>query len=795
MRVVPVARERVTVRISFLAGLALAVAVLLAAPRTSSAFVFGVQTAAGTPVNNGAPMLSGTPAVGHTLTCAPGSWSANANSFSYSWLRDGVPIPGQSANTYTVQASDSGHSIACRVSALDTGGEYIISGLTSGSYKIEFYDGQEGQDFLPQFYNGKLTAGTADPLLLTAGTTVSGVNAALQVGGQVSGRVVAAGVHIPLAGVSVCAEPTAAGASVCAQTNSNGEYLIGGLASGSYIVEFSPESPYVFQYFNGKEQEGEANPVAVNVGTTTAGVNAELGLGARIAGTVTDSSSHLAIAHVSVCANGSTGHSCAETDASGKYLIEGLASGSYTIEFSPAFASGLNYLTQYYNDKAKSSEAEPIVVIAEETAGPVNAEMHPGAQIKGSVTDASTHSAIAGVSVCANPASAEASGGCASSNAAGEYVIAGLATGKYKVEFAPSSGNYQRQFYSEKQRESEAGEVSAVAGATVEGVNAKLVAGGQIMGAIADANTQAPVGEMLVCASKVGEAGVSGCGFSGANGEYVISGLPTGMYTVEFNDFICRLIGCGRVSYLSQYYNGVGSSAEATSVSVTAPLSTGSVNAEMRLGAAVSGRVTSAASGTALAGISVCAFPTTGFGGCTLTNGPGAAATATSAALAVAGSNFTMVKKPKFDAKSDDIDFFFTFATAGKLQWSLFFKNADVGFADSLGISLGSGTPVAEASRKGKAKRCKKGEVKHHGKCKRTMIPFASGSQSVPAGTVEVKVHAGSKAIKGLKAGHTLHVSGTFTFQSALGGSPVSHSESATVKLPPKKHHKGKGKR
>ena len=49
----------------------------------------------------------------------------------------------------------------------------------------------------------------------------------------------------------------------------------------------------------------------------------------------------------------------------------------------------------------------------------------------------------------------------------------------------------------------------------------------------------------------------------------------------------------------------------------------------------------------------------------------------------------------------------------------------------------------------------------------------AQGLQSVPAGTVEVKVHASSKAIKALKAGHTLHVSGTFTFQSALGGPPV----------------------
>lgn len=56
------------------------------------------------------------------------------------------------------------------------------------------------------------------------------------------------------------------------------------------------------------------------------------------------------------------------------------------------------------------------------------------------------------------------------------------------------------------------------------------------------------------------------------------------------------------------------------------------------------------------------------------------------------------------------------------------------------------------------------------------------------------KVHASSKAIKALNAGRTLHVSGPFTFQSALGGAPVTHVESAVVRKPkkPRKHAKGK---
>ena len=139
---------------------------------------------------------------------------------------------------------------------------------------------------------------------------------------------------------------------------------------------------------------------------------------------------------------------------------------------------------------------------------------------------------------------------------------------------------------------------------------------------------------------------------------------------------------------------------------------------------------------------------------------------------------------------------------AGKLTWALFFKNADVGFADSLGLSLqangvaadaASTQAIADVARKHKSKGCKKGTIKHHGKCVHILVPFAAGSQSVAAGSVEVKVHAGSKAIKALKAGHTLHVSGTFIFQSAFGGPAIAKQESAVVRLP-KKQSKGHGK-
>ncbi len=222
------------------------------------------------------------------------------------------------------------------------------------------------------------------------------------------------------------------------------------------------------------------------------------------------------------------------------------------------------------------------------------------------------------------------------------------------------------------------------------------------------------------------------------------------------------------------------------------------MNVELHAGGEISGTVTDASTHSGLANIVVCAEEVGGVDdeSCAYTTTGAASVNATSNVLTIPSDNFTQAKAPSFNSKTDDIDFFFTFPTAGTLKWSLFFKNADVGFADSLGISLGANeSALAEAARrkgkKAKPKKCKKTEIRYRGRCVATLVSFASGSQSVPAGTVEVKVHADSKALKALKSGHTLHVSGTFTFQSALGGPPVAHTVS-TVVHPSKKATKGK---
>jgi hypothetical protein len=311
-----------------------------------------------------------------------------------------------------------------------------------------------------------------------------------------------------------------------------------------------------------------------------------------------------------------------------------------------------------------------------------------------------------------------------------------------------------------------------------------MVRGGRITGKVTDAASHQPVAEVRACAYE--GVAFQGCASTGPSGEYEIVGLEGGTYEVRFS------ASGESLNYLSQSIAGV-------------PVALGGdaagENAELHSGGQIVGVMTDAATHKGLAGEQVCVEPVGGGPArCALTETESPLQIATSGAVTIVGGGFKLVKKPVFDAKTGNIDILFEFSTSGELSWSLFFRNADVGFADSLGISLGEGTVIAEAAKKGKgrkARKCKKGEIKRHGMCKRVLVPFASGSERVPAGTVEVKVHANSKAIKALKSGHALHVSGTFNFQPSVGGPPTHIGVSATAKMPPKKHHgrKHRGKK
>jgi hypothetical protein len=111
-----------------------------------------------------------------------------------------------------------------------------------------------------------------------------------------------------------------------------------------------------------------------------------------------------------------------------------------------------------------------------------------------------------------------------------------------------------------------------------------------------------------------------------------------------------------------------------------------------------------------------------------------------------------------------------TVGNPGTFSWLLTFQNGKFG--------------VFAAS----SHRCKAGFVRLGGKCRPARVVFARGSQGVAAaGKLTFKLRPSASALKALKNAlkqkKGLIVTATFTFQSARGGSPVTHTQTMTVKL------------
>ena len=67
------------------------------------------------------PKVTGTPVPGHLLTTTNGTWNKPGVTFTYRWVRDGVPIRNATHKTYLVRTQDLATHVSARVIAHLTG--------------------------------------------------------------------------------------------------------------------------------------------------------------------------------------------------------------------------------------------------------------------------------------------------------------------------------------------------------------------------------------------------------------------------------------------------------------------------------------------------------------------------------------------------------------------------------------------------------------------------------------------------------------------------------------------------
>ncbi|HTU31884.1 MAG TPA: carboxypeptidase-like regulatory domain-containing protein [Solirubrobacteraceae bacterium] len=496
---------------------------------------------------------------------------------------------GASLSGATVTATDQTTPGAPVVATTASDGTYTLSGLTTGdNYDVEFSD----SGYVTQWYNDEPAAYLADEVAAPH----TGVNAALVtaptggISGTVSGPSGGANVEIDIVDASGSCPTNAVTCST--DTDSNGNFTLSGLPNGTYFLEASTVQGtgqnYVARWYGGGSSASTATAVTVSNGQVTGGVGFSMTPGGVVTGQVTDpqaGGAAVGSGDVEVTAVTPDGNYYAEsaTDANGNYILAGLPTGTYKIDFG-----GSGFLSEFYGGTASAQSATPVAVTAG-AISPVNMSLpedSQGGTITGSVTNAATGASVGGVEVelfdsANNPVASDYYGGqyATQTSSDGSFSLTGLLPGTYKVEFVPQSGNLAYQFYSGQTSLATANTVTVGAGQTVPGVNAGLSAGGSISGTVTAKASGAGVADASVYLED-GAGDTLDSTTTGPDGTYTLGGIPSGAgYHVEFDTPSSQLPGGG--FYETQWWNDSLTFGSSQTVPVTAGANTAGINAAL----------------------------------------------------------------------------------------------------------------------------------------------------------------------------------------------------------------------
>ena len=259
----------------------------------------------------------------------------------------------------------------------------------------------------------------------------------------------------------------------------------------------------------------------------------------------------------------------------------------------PGGPPAANYVAEYYDGSATPEGAQAVAVTAGQVRTGIDATMVPGASISGRVTDSATPPSNAS-NICVSAASTTgASGGSATTSAAGTYTITGLPPATYRVHFMPcvgSSSTLLAEYYNDAATIDESDPFSLAIGESRTGVDAALATGATISGHVTDSGTPANnLANVCVTAEAI-DAGLSdGTATTNASGNYSIGGLRPGAYKVHFAP--CYSPFTPYPNVVAEYYDGASSFESAQTVNLTPGQTRNDIGASMQPGATIFGHV------------------------------------------------------------------------------------------------------------------------------------------------------------------------------------------------------------
>ena len=260
-------------------------------------------------------------------------------------------------------------------------GSYAIEGLPGGTYRLQFADALG--DYLPEAYDDAANMESGTDVVVMAQASVGGIDASLGIASKIAGAVTGPDGHTPLESMEVAAYcwnelwETWEWAGQVA-TGADGAYAIGGLSAGTYRVRFADgNGDYLGEVYDNASDLESGTDIVVPAETTVADIDASLGNASKIAGTVAGPGGVLPLADIEAtafCWSDSLETwewmGTEQTAADGRYVINGLAPGTYRVQFTDWTGE---YTQEAYEGAPDLDSGTDIEVPVEETVTGIDA--------------------------------------------------------------------------------------------------------------------------------------------------------------------------------------------------------------------------------------------------------------------------------------------------------------------------------------------------------------------------------------------------------------------------------------
>ena len=371
-----------------------------------------------------------TPIVGANVQLEPGgtisgritNWQGNPldQAIAYAFSGNG----GQASFAYT-----------------DADGNYAIRRLRTGNYAVWFRP-RTGIALAGVWFDDRNSFAASLPVAVTAGAITAGIDAVVEDGGNVSGRVTDPGEN-PIQGVLVTVFDVSGISMQSATTQADGTYLINRIPGGSVKLFFNAtpcnSGNYLSEWYSDKGSLAEADAIMVNIGQTTTLPDAVLAAGGAISGRLSDSDNRGLLSGYVQAFDTVSGRAYGRQPFfDGGYAIKNLPAGNYKVRFSYTYGWITNYPAVWYPDVNHSEMASLVPVVVGETTSGIDGVLRDRGNtggISGRVTDLSGATGIAGLTVAAIESTFSANFNQALTDANGNYTIMNVPAGQAKIFF------------------------------------------------------------------------------------------------------------------------------------------------------------------------------------------------------------------------------------------------------------------------------------------------------------------------------------------------------------------------